>query len=150
MTKGKLITLGALAGAVILAVFGFGIYGIISCSSKLFIERRINDSQNDEYYNSVVATVIYLENERGYQVVRLEYAKGNYHATILPETKKFLQDNEIELEPGESYTFTVFTMGEPTVHYPIAAIASEDGEEVYLSYLDGKQFITDYLVSMRG
>ena len=150
MTKGRLLTLGAVVGAIIIAVFGFGIYGIISCSNKLFIERRIKDSHNDEYYESVVAQVAYIKGEDSdFPRVMLLSEKKDYDATILPETKKFLQSKGIELKSGESYVFTVFTAGEPTVHYAIAAIASEDGKEVYLAYEYGKQMITDYFISLQ-
>ena len=149
MTKGKLLTLGAVAGAIIMTVFGFGIYGIVSCSSREYVERRIKDSKNDEYYKTFVAQVVDIEQDKDFTHVRLSSEKSDYKVTIVPETNKFFQENDIELKLGESYTFTVFTAGEPLITKPIAAISSEDGEHVYISYEQGKQMVTDYFISLK-
>ena len=149
MTKGKLLTLGAVAGAIIIAIFGFGIYGIVSCGTREYWNRRIKDAEDDDKYVSVLATVEFVEKDKDLLFVGLNYDGGSREAFAIPETKKYFKDNEFELELGETYFFTLFKGGAPTISNVIAAVSSEDGKTVYLPYEDGKQMIVDYFVSMR-
>lgn len=141
------MAIGAVAGAITMAIFGFGIYGIVSCGTREYWKRRVQDAKDDEKYESFVAQVVGIERDKDFTHVRLSSKKKDYDATVIPETNKFFEKNSFELKLGESYTFTVFASGEPVINKPIAAVASEDGKTVYLSYEDGKQFIIDYFVS---
>ena len=149
MTKGKLLTLGAVAGAVTMAIFGFGIYGMVSCGSREYWKRRVRDAQDDEMYVSFIATVEFVEKDKDLLFLGLDYGGGSHKAFVIPETKRYFQDNGFEFEHGETYSFTLFKGGALTISNVIAAVSSEDGKTVYLPYEDGKQMIVDYFVSMQ-